>query len=292
MVTPRYFQSAIVLGAGVMGSGIAQWLAQNGIKVELVDTSLPLANEAHKRILLDWSRLESKGKFTSEQVQQFQDNIVALETSKMSLNADLLIEAIIENEAIKKQVLSELDQKLRSHCVLATNTSSLSVEALASQLSPERQERFLGLHFFNPATLMKLVEIIPTQRTSKELVSSFEKWFSELGKVTALCQDSPGFIVNRLARNFYGEAMRINGPVLDQDKMRGIDTIMKEVGGFKMGPFELMDMIGHDVNYQVSQTVWRAFHLEPRFQPYRLQEALVQRGHFGRKSKRGFFQYE
>jgi 3-hydroxybutyryl-CoA dehydrogenase len=292
MVAPTHFQSAIVLGAGVMGSGIAQWLAQNGVKVEIVDTSLPLANEAHKRILLDWSKLESKGKFSSEQVRQFQDNIVALETSQMSHNADLLIEAIVENESIKKQVLKELDQKLRPHCVLATNTSSLSVQAISSELSAERQKRFLGLHFFNPATIMKLVEIIPTVETSMDLIADVEKWLRGLGKVTALCQDSPGFIVNRLARNFYGEAMRINGPTLNEDKMRQIDTIMKEVGGFKMGPFELMDMIGHDVNYQVSQSVWQAFHQEPRFQPYRLQASLVQSGHLGRKSKKGFFRYD
>lgn len=292
MSSKTYFQSAIVLGAGVMGSGIAQWLAQNGIKVEIVDTSLPLALEAHKRIVLDWSKLESKGKFTSDQVKQFQDNIVALETSQMSHNADLLIEAIVENESIKKQVLKELDQKMRPHCVLATNTSSLSVQAISSELSPERQKRFLGLHFFNPATLMKLVEIIPTLETSTDLVKEVDQWLTQLGKVVALCQDSPGFIVNRLARNFYGEAMRINGPSLDENRMREIDTIMKEVGGFKMGPFELMDMIGHDVNYEVSQSVWKAFHLEPRFQPYRLQASLVQSGHLGRKTKKGFFRYD
>lgn len=285
-------QSVIIVGAGTMGAGIAQWFAQQNVKVQLVDTKLAIVQEAHKKILMSWKKLAEKGKFTAEEVSRFEDNLIILETSQMDGNVDLLIEAIIEDKAIKCQVLSELDQKLDSRTIIATNTSSLSVTMLAQCLSEERQTRFLGLHFFNPATLMKLVEVIPTEATSQSVTQGLMSWLNEHGKVAAQCQDGPGFIVNRVARNFYGESMRLQGPTHCEERCREIDSILKEVGGFKMGPFELMDLIGLDINYQVSQSVWQANHLEPRFQPYLLQSSLVEAGRLGRKTKKGFYRYE
>lgn len=285
-------KTVAVVGAGTMGSGIAQWFAQQGVRVELLDTKLALALDAHKKVVMSWEKLAEKGKFSAQEIEQFQENLLALETGQMSPAPDLLIEAIIENHDIKLQVLRELDQRLDEKTVMATNTSSLSVKALGLGLSKERQSRFLGLHFFNPATIMKLVEVITTDETAPELVQELQAWFKAHQKVPALSQDSPGFIVNRVARNFYGEPMRIVGPHPAQSDLREVDQVLKEVGGFAMGPFELMDLIGLDVNYQVSQSVWEAFHQEPRFQPHRLQAGLVRAGLMGRKTKRGFYQYE
>jgi 3-hydroxybutyryl-CoA dehydrogenase len=281
-----------ILGAGTMGAGIAQWFAQNHIKVQLVDTKLSIALEAHKKILLDWQKLVTKGKFTEEQVSAFEDHLLVFETSQMDLDTDLLIEAIIEDPEIKIQVLKELDDKLLDRTIMATNTSSLSVTMLSGHLSFERQKRFLGLHFFNPAQLMKLVEVIPTDKTELTLCTDLEQWFNERGKVAARCQDSPGFIVNRVARNYYGESIRIHGPYHKPERCREIDEVMTRVGGFKMGPFALMDLIGLDINLAVSRSVWHAFQCEPRFQPTLLQTSLVESGKLGRKTKKGFYDYE
>ncbi len=284
--------SAVVLGAGTMGSGIAQWLAQAGVKVELADANLSVATEAHKRILLSWKALLEKGKFTPEQVKTFEDNLFPIETSDCKKDSDLLIEAIIENLDVKKQVFHELDLLMHEKTIFASNTSSFQITTLASRLPLKRQKRFLGLHFFNPATLMKLVEVVRARETEESLAKNLAAWFKSQGKVPALCQDSPGFIVNRLARNFYGESLRLAGMSADENRLKEIDTIMREVGGFKMGPFELMDLIGLDINYQVSTSVWEAFHREPRFQPHRLQASLVDAGLLGRKTKQGFYRYE
>ena len=175
--------------------------------------------------------------------------------------------------------------------IFATNTSSIPVSSLAKELSNKRKSQFLGLHFFNPAPIMKLVEIIEGHWTDKKLANDLYQWFESKDKKPAKCKDSPGFIVNRLARNFYGEAFR-NISQEDQEKIKEHDKIMKEVGGFRMGPFELMDLIGVDVNLDVSTSVWNSFFQEPRFAPHRIQKFMVESGRLGRKTKKGFYDYE
>src|SRR5690606_33850030 len=155
-------------------------------------------------------------------------------------------------------------------------------------VSQARKARFLGLHFFNPAPIMKLVEVIKGEQSDATLCQDLYRWFDEKGKKPALCKDSPGFIVNRVARNFYGEPLRIVEED-DQEKMKDVDRVLKEVGGFRMGPFELMDLIGIDVNYSVTCSVWNAYQQEPRFAPHALQKKMVDEGRLGRKSKRGFY---
>lgn len=287
---PNEIKKVVVLGAGTMGKGIAQWLAQNYVRVELADTQKSRASEAYKEIMLSWEKLQAKKKFTKEQIEAFADHIFPIETSECQPDTDLLIEAIFENLEIKKQVFSELDVKLKPECIFASNTSSFPIAELSLAVSEARQKRFVGLHFFNPATIMKLVEVVKGPDTENSLLEELASWFQLRGKEAAICQDGPGFIVNRVARNFYGEALR----VVDARKknFKEIDDIMKEVGGFKMGPFELMDLIGVDVNLDVSHSVWKSFFHEPRFAPHPLQAQMVRAGRMGRKSKKGFYDYE
>jgi 3-hydroxybutyryl-CoA dehydrogenase len=175
--------------------------------------------------------------------------------------------------------------------IFASNTSSIPITDIASELPISRAQKFLGLHFFNPATIMLLVEVIKGERTDEKLCQDLYDWFEEKGKKPARCKDSPGFIVNRVARNFYGEPLRI-AETEDESKFKEIDFILKEVGGFKMGPFELMDLIGIDVNYSVTCSVWKAFNKEPRFAPHSLQKKMVDEKRFGRKSRKGFYHYD
>lgn len=287
---PKEIKKVVVLGAGTMGKGIAQWLAQNYVRVELADTQKSRAAEAYKEIMLSWEQLRQKNKFTKEQIDAFADHIFPIETNECRPDTDLLIEAIFENLEIKRQVFSELDLKIQPDCIFASNTSSFPIAELSHAVSADRQKRFLGLHFFNPATIMKLVEVVKGPETESALLQELADWFQLRGKEAAICQDGPGFIVNRVARNFYGEALR----VVDTKKMnvQEVDQIMREVGGFKMGPFELMDLIGVDVNFEVSQSVWKSFFNEPRFAPHPIQAQMVRAGRLGRKSKKGFYDYE
>lgn len=286
-------KQVVVLGAGTMGRGIAQWLAQQHIRVELVDAKLSVATEAHKKVMLSWEKLKTKGKFTQEQIDKFADHIFPIEASDCERESDLLIEAIVEKLEIKQQVLRELDQEMDENCIFASNTSSFPISEMAQALSPQRQNRFLGLHFFNPAPIMKLVEVVKGSETTPELVDDLAAWLEGLGKKAAVCTDGPGFIVNRVARNFYGEALRLaNGKPETQQTFQELDDILKNVGGFRMGPFELMDLIGVDVNLEVSTSVWNSFYQEPRFTPHPLQKKMVSAKRLGRKTGRGFYQYE
>jgi 3-hydroxybutyryl-CoA dehydrogenase len=199
----------------------------------------------------------------------------------------LIIEAIVENLEIKQKVFSNTEKIVSGDCILATNTSSLSVTSIASACA--KPERVLGIHFFNPATIMPLVEIIPGIATQTNLAGEIKKLIDNWGKVTVIAKDTPGFIVNRVARPFYSEALRIYEEGIAD--MPTIDWAMKEFGGFKMGPFELMDLIGHDVNYIVTETVWKQFYFDPRFRPSLSQKRLLEAGFLGRKSGRGFYNY-
>ncbi|MBA2404787.1 MAG: 3-hydroxybutyryl-CoA dehydrogenase [Bdellovibrionales bacterium] len=284
-------QKIVVIGAGTMGSGIAQWFAQQMCDVELVDNSEEQLKKALAGIHSSWDKLVEKEKLTSCQVNQMKKLLEIKSLPQVSKNADLVVEAIIENLEIKKTLFKNLDQYFAPHTILSSNTSSFPITLMSEAVSAERKKRFVGLHFFNPATIMKLVEIIKAEHTDTKLCQDLYQWFDSKDKKPALSKDSPGFIVNRVARNFYGEPLRIVD-VDDEAKMKEVDQILKDVGGFKMGPFELMDLIGIDVNYSVTCSVWEAYDKEPRFAPHPLQKQLVDEKRFGRKSKRGFYKYD
>lgn len=284
-------QKIVVIGAGTMGSGIAQWFAQQLCSVELVDNSEEQLKKALASIHSSWEKLFEKKKITQEHLSQMKGLLSVKMLGQVDREADLVIEAIIENLEIKKTLFTHLDQFFNHQTILSSNTSSFPISLMSEAVSDERKRRFVGLHFFNPATIMKLVEVIKAEKTDAALCKDLYDWFDSKEKKPALSKDSPGFIVNRVARNFYGEPLRIAG-IDDEKKMKEIDNILREVGGFKMGPFELMDLIGIDINYSVTCSVWDAYNQEPRFAPHALQKQMVDEKRFGRKSKRGFYTYD
>lgn len=284
-------KNVLVIGAGTMGRGIAQWFAQQGVKVELIDAVYEMANKSQDLIHQSWDKLGQKGKFNTDELNAFKSNLTIKELSNHSTDADLVIEAIIEDENIKRDLFQKLDLNMKESCIIASNTSSIPITTLARDLKEERKKKTLGLHFFNPATIMKLVEIIETPWTDKELSNDLFQWFEKRGKKPAVCKDSPGFIVNRVARNFYGESLHLLENY-DQDRVEEIDRVMTNVGGFRMGPFTLMDLIGIDINYDVTQSVWNSYYNDPRFRPHKIQREMVESGRIGRKSQEGFYKYE
>ena len=284
-------RKVVVIGAGTMGSGIAQWFTQQNTQVELVDNSTEQLQKALAGIHLSWDKLVEKNKLDANAVAEMKKLISIKSIDEVAKDTDLVIEAIIENLEIKKSLFHKLDNYFDKKTILASNTSSFPIHLMAEAVSDERKSRFLGLHFFNPATIMKLVEVIKGKDSSLEVCKELYQWFDEKGKKPAFCKDSPGFIVNRVARNFYGEPLRIAG-IEDESKMKEIDHILREVGGFRMGPFELMDLIGIDVNYSVTCSVWEAYNQEARFAPHPLQKQMVDEKRYGRKSKRGFYKYD
>ncbi len=274
-----------------MGQGIAQWFTQQNLIVEMVDQNHDFALMSLDRIHQSWDKLAASGKMDAADVETFKKNLSVKKLEQIDGNADLVVEAIIEDLPAKKKIFADLDSVMSKYTVFASNTSSFPITQIAQDLSLERKKNFLGLHFFNPATIMKLVEVINGMETDRAISAFLINWFNERKKVACECSDSPGFIVNRVARNFYGEALR-SAETYDMDKCREIDTVLKEVGGFKMGPFELMDLIGIDVNYSVTQSVYEAFFHEARFKPHRLQRDMVSAGRLGKKSGKGFYHYE
>lgn len=284
-------ESVIVVGAGTMGQGIAQWFTQQNLVVEMVDQNHEFALSSLGRIHQSFDKLQEKGIFTPHEVGHFKKNLSVKKMDQVDTNADLVVEAIIEDFEIKKKLFNELDWGMSKHTIFATNTSSFPITLMAQGLSEDRKKKFLGLHFFNPATIMKLVEVINGLETDRSTSEFLINWFNERKKVACACSDSPGFIVNRIARNFYGEALRAV-ETYDVNKCKEVDTVMKEVGGFKMGPFELMDMIGIDINLSVTESVYHLFFQEARFKPHRLQRDMVAAGRLGRKTEKGFYQYE
>ncbi len=284
-------KNVIVIGTGTMGQGIAQWFLQQGLDVEIVDSNYEFALKSCEKIFAQLDSLALKGKLKSEEVLKFKDHLTVKKLNSVNKNADLVVEAIIEDKIIKTELFSQLDAYLSPETMFASNTSSFPITELSKQLSPERKKKFLGLHFFNPATIMKLVEVINGLETDKKMSSELLSWFNEKGKVACLCNDAPGFIVNRVARNFYGEALRAVENY-DLSCIKEVDEVMRKVGGFKMGPFELMDMIGIDINLSVTESVYRAFFDEPRFKPHRLQKEMVNANRLGRKTNKGFYQYD
>ncbi|WP_408099201.1 3-hydroxyacyl-CoA dehydrogenase family protein [Peredibacter sp. HCB2-198] len=277
----------VIIGAGTMGSGIAQWFTQQLCSVELVDNSEAQLQKALKDIHTSWDKLAEKGKLSN--AAELKKLISIKMIDQVAKDADLVVEAIIENLEIKRELFKKLDAYFEPHTILASNTSSFPIHLMAEAV--KRKDKFLGLHFFNPATIMKLVEVIKGKDSSEQICRDLYAWFDSKDKKPAFCKDSPGFIVNRVARNFYGEPLRIVDTE-NEAKEKEVDAILKEVGGFKMGPFELMDLIGIDVNYSVTCSVWEAYNKEPRFAPHKLQKQMVDEKRFGRKSKRGFYKYD
>ena len=276
-----------VLGAGTMGAGIAQVAAQNGHQVVLVDLNEEVLNRAKTGHVKVFDRLIEKGKLTQADVDGVLSRINY--TSQLTdMNAcGLVIEAIIENLEVKHKVFSQLEDIVSSTCILASNTSSLSIASIGSAL--KKSDRVIGIHFFNPAPLMPLVEIIPAVQTSQETLQTCKQLIADWKKVGVLCKDTPGFIVNRVARPFYGEALRIYEEGIAD--FATIDWAMTELGGFRMGPFTLMDYIGNDVNYAVTESVFASFYFDPRFKPSFTQKRHKEAGFFGKKSGRGYYDY-
>lgn len=276
-----------IIGGGTMGSGIAQVAATAGCKVKLFDTNqeaLDKAKAGLEKILL---RLIEKGRMASEEKHRIQANIRYVDSLKELADSDLTIEAIIENIDIKKKVFSELESYVSDTCIIASNTSSLSIASIAASL--KKPERCVGIHFFNPAPLMKLVEVIPAIQTSSQTLKKSIDTIASWKKTVAVAKDTPGFIVNRVARPFYGEALRIYEEGIAD--FATIDYSLKTLGGFRMGPFELMDFIGNDVNYTVTETVFTAFYFDSRYKPAFTQKRFSEAGYLGRKSGKGYYDY-
>jgi len=276
-----------IIGSGTMGSGIAQVAATAGCAVKLYDTNKSALDKAKATLEKILSRLIEKKRIDVNEKSRIQQNITYISSLKELANSDITIEAIIENIEIKKNVFSELESYVSDDCIIASNTSSLSIASIAASL--QNPSRCIGIHFFNPAPLMKLVEVIPAIQTSEKVLEKSIQIISDWKKVVAVAKDTPGFIVNRVARPFYGESLRIYEEGIAD--FATIDWSLKTLGGFKMGPFELMDFIGNDVNYTVTETVFSAFYFDPRYKPSFTQKRFSEAGYLGRKSGKGYYDY-
>jgi len=274
-----------VLGAGTMGQGIAQVYASAGFKTLLYDVRADAVDDGIEKIKNSLAIAVSKNKMSALRAEEILNRIVPTRFIG-DVIADLIIEAVVEDLLVKQELFSDIEKINKGAAILATNTSSLSVTAISAVL--QKQGNFIGIHFFNPAPLMQLVEVVSGEKTDPFIVAVARELLYEIGKTVVTSADSPGFIVNRVARHFYLESLRaVEEEVCD---MRGADALLRSAG-FKMGPFELMDLIGIDINYAVSKSVYEAFNKTERFKPSSLQEQKVSEGKLGRKSGEGFYTY-
>lgn len=277
-----------VIGSGTMGIGIAQVAATNGCEVFLFDVNSVQTEKSMAGFRKTFDKLVEKGKITAETAEEIFARIKSCNELIQLKDCGLVIEAIIENADVKKKVFVELETHVSESCIIGSNTSSISITSLSAGL--KKPERFIGIHFFNPAPLMPLVEVIPGLLTEKDLAQEMYSLMKSWGKVPVIAKDIPGFIVNRIARPFYGEALRIveeNIATVEQ-----VDEAMKTLGNFRMGPFELMDLIGIDVNYSVTTTVYKDYFYDPKYKPSLLQQRMSEAKLHGRKTGRGFYEYE
>jgi 3-hydroxybutyryl-CoA dehydrogenase len=276
-----------VIGAGTMGIGIAQVAATNGCKVWVYDANAKQVETATVGLEKILTKLVDKQKISAEKMTEILANISIATELKDFKDCELIIEAIIENKEIKTKVFTELEKHVSESCVIGSNTSSISITSLGAEL--QKPERFIGIHFFNPAPLMPLVEIIPSLLTEKSLAEKMYNLMKDWGKTPVIAKDIPGFIVNRIARPYYGEGLRIveeNIATVEQ-----VDDAMKTIGNFKMGPFELMDLIGVDVNFSVTKTVYNEYFYDPKYKPSLLQQRMSEAKLHGRKTGKGFYDY-
>ncbi|MBY0450569.1 MAG: 3-hydroxybutyryl-CoA dehydrogenase [Cyanobacteria bacterium] len=282
------FQTVSVLGSGTMGAGIAQILAQAGCTVWLYDIETRFLESGLGRIQASLDAGVAKGKFTPEAAESALKKINTTTQLDLLRDCELIIEAVPEDLALKQGLFQSLDSICPANTLFASNTSSLSITALAS--ATKRPQQFAGLHFFNPVPLMKLVEVIEGRQTDESTIKQLWELSLALNKTPVRAKDTPGFIVNRVARPYYGESFRILSDQVGDVAM--IDQILTEAGGFRMGPFTLMDLIGIDINFAVTQTVYNGYFQEPRYRPHPIQAQMVAAGLLGKKTGQGFYTYE
>lgn len=277
-----------IVGTGIMGMGIAQIAAQAGIQVLLFDAKSGAADKGRQTLKATLEKLAAKGKFTDDELQATLDNLVVVTELASIAKVDVVVEAIIENLAIKQQLFKQLEDVVSAETILATNTSSLSVTAIAADC--QHPERVVGFHFFNPVPLMKIVEVIPGLSTRPAVVETLTALAKRMGHLSVVAKDTPGFIVNHGGRAYGTEALKILGESVASFEQ--IDRILRDGAGFRMGPFELMDLTGVDVSHPVMESIYEQFYHEPRYRPHPLTRQMLTGKKLGRKVGEGFYQYQ
>lgn len=274
-----------VVGAGTMGAGIAQMSAMAGYQTTLFDIQDAALEKAKTSITKNLDKGMERGKVTQEEKETCLSNISFINKLE-ELKADVIIEAVVEKLQVKLDIFSQLEKVNAANTILATNTSSIPITQIGAGL--QNPERLVGMHFFNPAHIMKLVEVISGAATNPEIAATTKALAEKMGKKAVMAKDSPGFIVNRVARHFYVEGLKIA-----EENVASIEQIdrLVESSGFKMGPFRLMDLIGVDTNFSVTNSMFESFYFDSKFRPSRIQQQKVDAGHHGRKSGKGFYEY-